>query len=158
MTGPTRRSLLKRALLGAGALFGLGAAGDAGAAAGSRKLVLYVDGWSAAERNERAVEAGRRHTTRSAVLDGPGGRRVGELYALAFAVRSTGSLEPALVDRVEQHTFKLGDGTIIGSGSADGAEGAFAVVGGTGRYAGARGTYELVVLDGSASFEFTLLT
>jgi hypothetical protein len=157
VSGPTRRSLLKRALVGAGALFGLGTVGDAGAATGSR-LVLHVDGWPAAGRNGlAAVEAGRRQTTRSAILDGPGGRRVGELYTVAFAVRSTGSLEPALVDRIEQHTFRLQDGTILGSGTADGADGAFAVVGGTGRYAGASGTYEVVVRDGAATFTFSLL-
>ena len=39
------------------------------------------------------------------------------------------------------HTFVLADGTIVGSETAGTADGVFAILGGTGRYAGAAGTY-----------------
>lgn len=60
------------------------------------------------------------------------------------------------------HSFDLGDGTLLGMGSGPLVEGAFAVVGGTGRYAGASGAYTARQAprdlggDGSASFTFSL--
>jgi hypothetical protein len=52
------------------------------------------------------------------------------------------------------------DGTIIGSGTAGQLEGVFAILGGTGRYAGARGTYIARQHDqdfgGDGSAEFVL--
>jgi hypothetical protein len=44
---------------------------------------------------------------------------------------------------MEWHTFHLDGGTIVGSGTAGTEGGAFAVVGGTGSFANARGTYAL---------------
>lgn len=60
------------------------------------------------------------------------------------------------------HSFDLGDGTLLGMGSGSLTDGAFAVVGGTGRYAGARGSYTArqsprdLGGDGSATFTFAL--
>ena len=65
-------------------------------------------------------------------------------------------------ERLELHTFKLRDGTIIGSGTSGALEGEFAILGGTGRYAGARGTYVArhnrreLGGDGTAEFRFQL--
>jgi hypothetical protein len=57
--------------------------------------------------------------------------------------------------QLELHTFALGAGTLLGMGSP-GAAG-FAVVGGTGDYAGASGAYVLDQRrDGSADFTFDL--
>ena len=57
--------------------------------------------------------------------------------------------------QLELHTFALGAGTLLGMGSPSGA--GFAVVGGTGEYAGASGAYVLEKRgDGSANFTFDL--
>jgi hypothetical protein len=63
---------------------------------------------------------------------------------------------------VESHTFQLADGTLHGTGTAEaGGESVFAIVGGTGRYHGARGSYVARQMpvelggDGSAAFTMT---
>lgn len=66
------------------------------------------------------------------------------------------------VDRIEQHVFVTSDGQIIGVGSVTGATGEFAVVGGTGRFVGASGSYtanfddELADGLGPVSYIFTV--
>ena len=67
------------------------------------------------------------------------GAPVGEFLATATAFG--GASHPALAERQETHTFKLHDGSIFGAGIAGGLDGSFAVLGGTGRYAGAQRTY-----------------
>jgi hypothetical protein len=58
------------------------------------------------------------------------------------------------------HTFDLADGTILGIGANRLDDGSYAIVGGTGRYAGASGTYTarqfLRELGGDGTAEFTL--
>jgi hypothetical protein len=58
------------------------------------------------------------------------------------------------------HTFDLAEGTILGIGANKLDEGSYAIVGGTGRYAGASGTYTarqfLRELGGDGTAEFTL--
>jgi hypothetical protein len=70
------------------------------------------------------------------------------------------------VATLEQHTFILDGGTIVGSGAGTQSlevGDTFAVVGGTGHYAGARGTYVARQRplqfggDGTAEFTITLL-
>ena len=74
---------------------------------------------------------------RGELIDEQQAVRVGKFYAAGFALG--GGSHPAHGERLELHTFKLRDGTIIGSGTAGQLEGVFAILGGTGRYAGARG-------------------
>jgi hypothetical protein len=63
---------------------------------------------------------------------------------------------------VEQHTLNLGEGTLTGMGTSQGEESTFAIVGGTGRYAGARGSYVARQLplefggDGTAELVMTI--
>jgi len=63
---------------------------------------------------------------------------------------------------MESHTFQLADGTIHGMGTVQpGSDTVFAIVGGTGRYLGARGSYLARHMpielggDGSAAFTMT---
>ena len=67
---------------------------------------------------------------------------------------------PGSGGRFVLHSFELGLGTILGMGSGGLDEGAFAVVGGTGRYAGARGSYTARQapsnLGGDGTAEFVL--
>ena len=161
----TRRSALSRALMGLAGMAGIGAAG-----VGATKLVppsepsaLVLRG-----RNWRTVEGrlgelpteGERISVRGELIDEAQGKPIGEFYAAGFAIG--GGSHPAQGERLELHTFKLQDGTIIGSGTAGQLEGVFAILGGTGRYAGARGTYVARQRhqdfggDGSAEFELKL--
>lgn len=58
------------------------------------------------------------------------------------------------------HTFDLADGTILGMGSGPLSEATFAIVGGTGRYAGATGAYVASLspkgAGGDGTGEFTM--
>ena len=67
---------------------------------------------------------------------------------------------PTLAAGLELHTFDLDDGTILGIGPAGIHDKPFAIVGGTGRYTGASGTYVAKQspreLGGDGTAEFTL--
>jgi hypothetical protein len=140
----TRRNVVSRALLGLGGLIGLTAA-NAGAVKlasnrGPSDLVLYGRNWRADGNGLGGLPSeGQRISVRGELMDGAAGKHVGEFYAAGFALG--GGVHPAHRERLELHTFKLGDGTIIGSGTAGQLEGVFAILGGTGRYADVRGTY-----------------
>jgi len=161
----TRRSVASRALLALAGLVGVVATSDRGPRVArdqdARTIVLLGRNWhtSPGRAGEFPTE-GDRITVRGDLVDGVSGERVGQFYAAGFAIG--GSFHPAQGERLELHTFKLGDGTIIGSGTAGQLDGAFAILGGTGRYAGARGTYVACQSnqdfggDGSAKFVLTL--
>jgi len=159
----TRRGILGRGLL---LLTGLGAAGAGRLAFGRNgrtdSLVLYGRNWRGYGRGPAGglPLEGDRLSVRGDLLARPGGEPVGEFFAAAFALG--GADHPAQAERLELHTFKLADGAIFGTGTADGLEGAFTITGGTGRYAGTQGTYVAhqghVELGGTgaAQFVFTL--
>jgi hypothetical protein len=88
----------------------------------------------------------------------------GAFYASCSVVYAPLSDDPAA--NFEQHSFNLTDGTILGMGTVSANpkdDPVFAIVGGTGKYAGARGTYTArcrpIELggDGTADFDLTLL-
>jgi hypothetical protein len=155
MSKMTRSRILGRGLV---LLGGLGAAG-AGKLAIDRghSLVLYGSNWRGYENLPRE---GERIAVRGDLHAEPGGAPVGEFFATAIAFG--GTAHPAMAERQETHTFKLRDGSIFGTGSAGGLEGSFAVLGGTGRYAGVHGTYAArqghpeLGGDGAAEFVFDL--
>jgi hypothetical protein len=92
------------------------------------------------------------------LLDCPDGCRVGEFYTNGLET-PFGTLAEA-ASNLEFQTFQLQDGTLFGIGTtAAGSDRAFAVLGGTGRFAGARGSYVQHVSDGPVGREavdFTL--
>src|SRR5262249_56013857 len=103
--------------------------------------------------------AGSRHTAYAELLDRPGGTAVGDFTAAHLALDSPFAGASSL----EIHTFNLADGTIHGLGSAArGADGHFVILGGTGKYAGATGSYLARRLprelggNGTAEFHLTL--
>jgi len=155
MERPTRRHALRRGLLALGGLAGVGAARVAGVGApaappGRPRLTVLT-------LQAPDLPAGRpAAAARAELLDAPGGRRVGEVHVAAVPVAGPGMSAPD-VGVIEWHTFHLDGGTLIGSGSSGTERGAFAIVGGTGRFAGARGTYDLR-RDANAGFgaEFLL--
>lgn len=160
----TRRSAVSRAMLALAGLVGLGAAGaraDLAPAVEPGAIVLYGRNWRTSRgRRGELLSEGDRISVRGDLIDGVQGVSVGEFYAAAFAIG--GGSHPAHGERLELHTFKLREGTIIGSGTAGQLDGVFAILGGTGRYAGARGTYVARQRhrdfggDGSAEFVLSL--
>ena len=135
-------------MLAAGAL-GLGAAqrADASGSVPSRvwqgtkptELRLYGRNFHLHAPDHRAGQVpvkGERHSAYGELLDRPNGKVVGHFTAAHLTHDSPFA---AGASSLEIHTFALKDGTIHGLGTAArGAEGHFVILGGTGRYAGAR--------------------
>lgn len=164
-TNTTRASLLKRlALLATGAV-GAGVAAKAAlpdaapatAAAprkSTRELTLYGRDWRL--HRPGAIPGKLPASTDAAV---PTGRIVDA------AERDLGRFSAAALPGLAAfhlHTFELAEGTLLGIGANKLDEGSYAIVGGTGRFAGASGTYtarhSLRELggDGTAEFSVTL--
>jgi hypothetical protein len=182
----TRREALKRGLLLVGAAVGVGTAGKVAVGGtspagtqpasttpvGPRTEQFTVHGrqWhvsSTALRPGELPDRGHRLLGRGELVDQPGGEKVGEFFATSFGLDSFGRTGPEGAATLELHTFNLAEGTIIGTGTARAsldAEDTFAIVGGTGRYTGARGSYvarqqpQEFGGDGTAAFTITLLT
>jgi hypothetical protein len=169
--GPSRRSFLVRGMvLAVGALGGLGVGRASAASAPGRlpqSLTLHGRLFHLHAPGRRAGVVpvkGDRLTGYGELLDGPNGVKVGEFFSTLFALDSPFGPTPAGATGLEYHSFNLHDGTILGLGTGtNGGESVFAIVGGTGRYAGARGTY---VADqrprelggnGTAEFRLTLV-
>lgn len=161
--GTTRRSALGRmALLTAGAL-GVGYAareatdGPAAATGGARKrndLTIFGRDFKLHSPNRTPGEKppkGDRATPQGRLVDRRD-QQIGDFRSAAL---------PALA-ALELHTFELGDGQIFGVGAGAPGQTTFAIIGGTGRYAGATGSYvakqSLRELggDGTAEFKLTL--
>jgi hypothetical protein len=168
----SRRGLLGRGLLVAAGVLGIGGAVRHSTASGtpatttatssSNELKLYgrnVHLHSPDRRSGELPRKGDRHTAYGELLDAPEGAAVGHFSAARMALDSPFAAASSL----EIHTFDLGDGTLHGLGSAvRGADGNFVILGGTGRYAGATGTYlarqepRELGGDGTAEFHLTL--
>jgi hypothetical protein len=127
-------------------------------------FVLYGVDWHRDSESGRAglpEVAGERATVYGTLVAEAGGRPVGEFQAVSFFGDSPFSASEAA--SLEQHAFNVAGDTIFGIGSALDSGGVFAVVGGSGRFAGARGSYTAVQSahetggDGTARFEFTLV-
>jgi hypothetical protein len=147
--GPSRRGFLKRGVVLAAGALGVGAAGrvsGASAAVPSQQtLTLHGRFFHLHAQDRRAGVVpvkGERLTGYGELLDRPGGTKVGEFFSTLFALDSPFGPTPMGATGLEYHSFNLHDGTILGLGTGAGhGESVFAIVGGTGRYAGARGTY-----------------
>jgi len=158
----------RRGLLGRAAVLAAGAvgvqAGGAAAAASPTTLRLYAGGvhlHSPSHRPGRVPAKGERFTTYGELLDAPGGRSIGSFAAAFFALDSPFAAGPG---SQELHTFSLADGTILGLGTATaGTASEFAIIGGTGRYSGVRGSYVAhqqpreLGGNGTAEFHLTLV-
>jgi hypothetical protein len=164
-----RREALWNGLLLVAAGLGVRAAAPAGNPAQSpdsfrlygRGLTTLVSG----RAHGQPAQRGDRVTVQGRLLAEPDGAPVGEFVAAAFTTRHPGPSETDSAGSLEMHTFRLPDGTLIGSGAvaSRGTASTFAIVGGTGRYLGARGAYEAVLDthaqgdEGTAEFIFTLV-
>jgi hypothetical protein len=166
--GPSRRGFLSRGMVLAAGALGLGAGGVsvASAATPQRELTLHGRLFHLHAQNRRAgvVPAkGDRLSAYGELLDRPGGSKIGEFSSAMFALGSPFGM-PGAASSLEYHSFNLHNGTIIGLGTGvAGGESVFAIVGGTGHYAGARGTYVAhqrpreLGGNGTAEFRLTLV-
>lgn len=133
-------------------------------------MVLYGRHWHIDSRDIRKGQqppAGVRMLVRGDLMDQPkGGRAVGQFFATYYRLNTPGKVAGLEPGSLELHTFVFPDGTLIGSGvapAAHGSEAQFALVGGTGRFHGARGSYSArqnhleLGGDGTATFTLTLI-
>jgi hypothetical protein len=167
-TGQSRRGLLGRGLVLLAGVVGIGAGAGATRIATSDanetsgRVQLYGRNWllqtPARKPGERLVP-GERGTVYGEHVDARG-KPVGQFYGSRMAIQSglSGSVEAD--GSMELHTFRLEGGTILGIGSMIAGESIFSIAGGTGRYAGSRGTYvaqqRLRELGGDGTAEFTI--
>jgi hypothetical protein len=112
------------------------------------ELRLYGRNWHLQGEGPRArwtrPERGQRQLIFGELLDGPtssAGVKVGEFYATCTCVNAPFGAGPLAAAFVEHHTLNLGEGTLTAMGTSQGEESTLAIVGGTGRYTGARGSY-----------------
>jgi hypothetical protein len=168
-SGQSRRGLLGRGLVVLAGVVGIGA--GAGAAklatqeddtAAASQLKLHGRNWILQTPDRRPGErlvAGERGTVYGDLVDA-GGKHVGQFYGSRMAAQSSPGGPIGADSSLELHTFKLEGGTLLGIGSMIAGDSIFAIAGGTGRYAGSRGTYvaeqRLLELGGDGTAEFTI--
>ena len=140
-----RRTLLQRGLAAVGGALGLAALerkaqGESADASPPGAVTLKLYG-----RLRQAHNPAGAHVIRCGdLLDGPKGKPVGELYTNGFCLETPFGPHFLAASNIEFQTFKLPDGTLFGIGAAGpavGGERTHAILGGTGRFAGARGSY-----------------
>jgi len=167
-TGQSRRGLLGRGLLLLAGAVGVGAGAGAaklatdGSSESPESLQLYGRNWllqtPARKQGERLVP-GEQGTVHGELVDSKG-NTVGQFYGSRLAIQSGTAGAVAADGSMELHTFRLEGGTILGMGSTIAGESIFSIAGGTGRYAGSRGTYiaqqRLRELGGDGTAEFTI--
>lgn len=165
ISAPSRRSVLKGGAVAAAGALGWGAAaatrgaGTATSAAASSSLTLTGTRWRSGSSS-----TGPGSLAGQGELLGQGGAPLGSFASTRLAVPSgTGGVAPG----AELQTFNLTEGTIFGIGTPPArgeGEAAYAILGGTGAYAGATGTYTADQRplnrggDGTANFSFTFTT
>lgn len=149
--GTGRRTLLQQALalLGGGVAVAAGARWSRGATAqaapaGRAPLTFYarirpMGGalLGGAQSETRLVASGE-------LLDAPGGKRIGEFSTNCFCLGTPFGPHATAGSNMEMQVLQLHDGTLFGMSAPNGAAGSpnvHAIIGGTAKYAGARGTY-----------------
>jgi hypothetical protein len=171
-----RRDALKGGFALLGTAIGIGTASKVGIAAEpsgmktTGTVVLHGRGWRISSQDVRRGElpaAGVRMLARGEIVDKPSrGRKIGNFFATYYTLNTPGKVARHEPGSLEMHTFVFADGTLVGTGVAtatSASEGQFAIVGGTGRYHGARGSYVArqshtdLGGDGTATFTLTLI-
>jgi len=167
-----RRTLIKRASLLVGGVLGLGLAGRASVSTGSSSgaLAMGIRGihWRLTYPDRpRGVlpQPGQRSSVFGELVSNEG-TKVGEFYASSLQFGTPFGASDVAADAMETHQFTFSDGTIIGIGTLGdlyGSQSVHAIIGGTGRYEGASGSYVArqrpIELggDGTADFDFNVM-
>ena len=131
----TRAGLALAAALGAGA--GAGVTLKLNGDDGDDRITLRAQNYSAQIPGKRFGERpmpGEALHVYGDLFDAAN-RPLGELRGSSVPMAAPGQAH------VETHVFSLAEGTIMGMGTILDTESVFAIVGGTGKYTGARGTY-----------------
>lgn len=155
--------LSRRALLSAGGA--AGAAGVLGAGAESAQAASPRGAFTLHGSELRILGSrGRPSVGDSVAIRGlvhriANGASIGSVFKTGTVLNAAGS--PESLATLETHLFQLADGTLTGHGTVthDGA-GSFTITGGSGRYAGAQGTYQSrqhADHSGGGSAEYTFL-
>src|SRR5512139_1059909 len=173
-----RRRLLKRGAFFLGGALGLGLTGKAGLdAAGSQgasvggalSMKVHGAGWRLTYPDRRrgvVPQPGDRSSSFGQLFTAPAGDKIGEFYASSFQFGSPFGASDVAASAMETHQFNFRDGSIIGIGTLCdlcGSQSVHAIIGGTGRYEGASGSYTArqnpIELggDGTAEFEFNMI-
>jgi hypothetical protein len=147
-TPTPRRTLLQRGLALLGGALGVGAVGGevharSEARAPARTLQLLGRRRTAARRAGTAPGAHQHAVASGDLLDTQGNETIGSFHTNGFCLETRlGSPLPS-ESNIAFQTFVLAEGSLfgLGGGPSPGGERTCAVLGGTGRYAGAQGTY-----------------
>jgi hypothetical protein len=132
---------------------------------GLAPLVVQATGLRLATAGRAAPPPGDSVVLNAALsADTPGGgpARRGSLHGVYLVIDASGVVGTAAPTSIETHHFVFADGTIVGTGTAslDDSEDHFVIVGGTGAFAGASGSYTAVQRplglggDGTATYRF----
>jgi hypothetical protein len=142
VTSASRRALITRGAIGAVGAAAAAAAVVSGNASGaiSERTIRFVGrGWHT-DTSGKIPTKGERYAVYGELYESSGDK-AGEFYSMAVGIDSPFQVTGAGVGTIEVHTLNLAGGTIIGIGAGGGDERTYAIVGGTGKYAGARGSY-----------------
>jgi hypothetical protein len=167
VNGQSRRSMLKRAFVLAAGAVGVGATARTARAElpvtldAEKEVRLLGRDWrleTPGRRPGEAIRAGDHGAVYGELVDRPKGKVLGQFFGSRLALQSAPG---ARADAgIEVHTFVFPGGTLVGMGTSVAGDAVFAVVGGTGVYAGARGSYvakqRLREQGGNGTAEFTL--
>jgi hypothetical protein len=143
-----RRKLLKRGALGAASIAAVAVAAGATttnaarpSSTGSTTTMRFLGrGWHVDTTNGKVPTKGERYAVYGELTDGKGDK-VGEFFSQNVGVDSPFQITGEGTGAFEIHTLAIPGGTIVGVGVGGGRERAYAIVGGTGKYIGARGSY-----------------
>ena len=158
---PERRTLLQRGLVALAAGLGLGAGGRSAAAAPAAPptpaagvVVLRGRRRPASPQGRLPRGATAPRLVREGELVDDAGATVGRFSSSSFCGESPFGPQIAAASSLELQAFHLEDGSsLFGIGSAAGPSTsgrALAILGGTGRFAGARGTYQEREVEGGS--------
>ena len=106
---------------------------------GGKTIELFGRGWHA--DTNKIPSKGDSYSVYGELLTSPAGDKCGEFYAACLAIDSPFQVTGEGIGSLEIHTLVLAGGSIVAMGAGGGVERSFAIVGGTGKYAGARGSY-----------------
>src|SRR5688572_11256819 len=157
--GTGRRTLLQQglALLGGGVAVVAGARWKGGAQveaapAGAAPLTFYGRIRPIPPASIGGAQGDSRVMSSGDLLDAPNGKRIGEFSTNCFCLGTPFGPHMTAASNLEMHVLQLPDGTIFGMSTPAPAGGpkVHAIVGGTARYAGARGTYMQRTAAGSS--------
>jgi hypothetical protein len=106
---------------------------------GGKTVELFGRGWHA--DTSKVPSKGDSYSVYGELLTSPDGDKCGEFYAACLAIDSPFQVTGEGIGSLEIHTLVLAGGSIVAMGAGSGVERSYAIVGGTGKYTGARGSY-----------------